>query len=586
VRRSALWAAYGDALGFITEFADSRGVERRAGAPHVRRTVPWRRRVGGQFGAEVDLPAGAVSDDTQLRLATCRCISPDGRFDVEAFSKIELPVWPAYALGAGRGSRAAAANLARRDTTWASNFFSGRGTDYVQGGGNGAAMRVQPHIWAAGERDLPDVLHDVLINALCTHGHPRGFLGAYFHACCLHLTIGEQRASEPADWRRIVMSFREAAELIRTDDTVRDLWIDPWERRYGQPIEGAIAEVAAEMLEDVTRVEQIHPLDGLGAFRTAVEDLKLYEPEQRGSGTKTALLAAAACLIFAADVEQGTLACANALGTDTDTVATMAGALLGPLASGMPDGPVQDANYIDREAERMWAIGAGRVAPNFPFVDLLSWAPPRTQSDVVGRQNGTLGLAGLGPAIEEGRSWATGGREQADYGWLTLWFGQQVLAKRRHEPADLASEAVVEADPAYLAGSLVDAPPRQRRSQATPTPSRGLRAGGRRGDAIPRHKDQDSRQVEMPLASNERADDKPTSQSRGQWLKAVASARTMHELTGIVIRSGFDQEVVGAGLMKSIDEVEDGIEGAVAYTAILAKARIARENRSEDKRRS
>jgi hypothetical protein len=83
--------------------------------------VPWRRRVGGQFGVTVDLPAGAISDDTQLRLATCRSMLPDGSFDVETFSKIELPVWLAYALGAGRGSRAAATHLVRRDATWASN---------------------------------------------------------------------------------------------------------------------------------------------------------------------------------------------------------------------------------------------------------------------------------------------------------------------------------------------------------------------------------------------------------------------------------------------------------------------------------
>jgi AICAR transformylase/IMP cyclohydrolase PurH len=56
---------------------------------------------------------------------------PDGSFDVEAFSKVEMVVWPAYGLGAGQGSRAAAAHLARRDATWASNFFSGKAADYV-----------------------------------------------------------------------------------------------------------------------------------------------------------------------------------------------------------------------------------------------------------------------------------------------------------------------------------------------------------------------------------------------------------------------------------------------------------------------
>jgi ADP-ribosylglycohydrolase len=575
-----MWAAYGDALGFITELTDSRGVERRIGAAEVRSTVNWQRRIGGQFGAIVDLPAGAISDDTQLRLATCRCISPDGSFDVEAFSKIELPVWPAYALGAGRGSRAAAANLSRRDTTWASNFFSGKGTDYVKGGGNGAAMRVQPHVWAAGKRDEGAVLHDVLVNALCTHGHPRGFLGAYFHARCLRFTIDERRPSEPDDWRRFVACFREAVDLLSADDTVRDLWIGPWERRFGQSLEAGIVGVEVEMLDDISTLEKIRRLKGLGAFRTAVEDLELYAPEQRGSGTKTALLAAAASLIFASDVEQGVLVCANALGTDTDTVASMTGALSGVLAEELPDRPVQDSDYISREAERMWAIGAGRLVPSFPFVDLLSWTPPRTQSDVVGRQNGALGLAGLGPVVDEGRSWPGAGREQADYGWLTLWFGQQVLAKRRHELASLPSEAIVKPDPAYRAGSLIDAPPRKTGSKVTKPSSGGRATLSRRAPAL-KGKRSDPVQVTLEIDERGKQDDQQTERGKGHWLAAVASARTMNELTAIVIRSGFDREIVGAGLLKSIDGFENGIERAVTYTAILAKARLARGSRTD-----
>jgi ADP-ribosylglycohydrolase len=103
--------------------------------------MPWRRRIGGKFGVEIDLPAGVYSDDTQLRLATARAIRGSGRFDVEAFSKIELPVFLAYELGAGRGTRSAAAELGKRSVRWSNNLFDRNGADYVAGGGNGAAMR-------------------------------------------------------------------------------------------------------------------------------------------------------------------------------------------------------------------------------------------------------------------------------------------------------------------------------------------------------------------------------------------------------------------------------------------------------------
>src|SRR5215210_2954668 len=70
VAGSAAWAAWGDALGFITEFARTPAdVRRRAGTEPVREPLSWQRRVGGRFGPSVELPVGAYSDDTQLRLA-------------------------------------------------------------------------------------------------------------------------------------------------------------------------------------------------------------------------------------------------------------------------------------------------------------------------------------------------------------------------------------------------------------------------------------------------------------------------------------------------------------------------------------
>src|SRR4051812_611552 len=105
---SVLWAAWADALGFMTELADGSTVTWRSGSATVSQTTPWRRRVGGEFGAIVDMPAGTYSDDTQLRLATSRAIRADGTFDVDAFAKIELPVFLNYSLGAGRGTRTAA----------------------------------------------------------------------------------------------------------------------------------------------------------------------------------------------------------------------------------------------------------------------------------------------------------------------------------------------------------------------------------------------------------------------------------------------------------------------------------------------
>lgn len=583
IRRSALWAAYGDALGFITEFADSALVERRAGTRELHTTVPWRRRVGGQFGVQAELPAGAVSDDTQLRLATCRAMLPDGRFDVEAFSKVELVVWPSYALGAGRGSRAAAAHLARRDSTWASNFFSGKGIEYVHGGGNGAAMRVQPHVWAAGDRPFDAMLRDVLANAISTHGHARGFLGAVFHACCMRLVLTEGRPAEPTDWRAIVRELPRAIELLRSDNTVHDLWVGPWERRSGTSLEEAVDAVVEEMSADIDALRDVRPDSRVGALRMAIESLGAYSNEQRGSGTKTSLLAAVAAWIFADDAPAGVLACANALGTDTDTVATMAGAMLGPLAGHDPVDPIQDDRYIAREADRMWAISSGLAVPSFPFVDLLSWVPPRSQSDVVGVQDGRLALAGLGPAKPVGPTWETRGRETAEYGWLTVWFDQSVLAKRRPEPRPLPVGATVEPYPEYVISALNDLP-RRTVSQPAGAPARSEGDRQRFRTPVPRSPHLENLQQQLDTVPREEQPSEASPRNGraielAEQLQAVADAPSLHALTDIVIKSGFLPELVGAGLLKAIngDGSDRGVERGTAYAAIIAKARQARK---------
>src|SRR5438876_809185 len=106
VRLSALWAAWGDAVGFISELApDGKALRHRVGDTRVVGTKPWVRRLGGHYGIDAHLPPGCYSDDTQLRLASSRAIKSGGQFDVHSFAKAELVVWQAYALGGGRSTR-------------------------------------------------------------------------------------------------------------------------------------------------------------------------------------------------------------------------------------------------------------------------------------------------------------------------------------------------------------------------------------------------------------------------------------------------------------------------------------------------
>ena len=254
---SALWAAAGDALGWMTELARSEsGVAHRTGSAMVSVPVKWQRMIGGRAGPRVDLPAGTYSDDTQLRLAVSRAIRGDGDFDVEAFAKVEITVWPSYALGAGLGTKAAASNLSRRGVNWFSNFFDSSGQKYTSGGGNGAAMRIQPHVWASSAKSAQTMIGDVLRDALVTHGHPHGFCGAIFHALCVAHALEHRSVPKPSDWLRFIEDLSVVPTLIEADPQLAAFWQSAWENSSGHTIASAIQTMQMEASEDLIAVDE------------------------------------------------------------------------------------------------------------------------------------------------------------------------------------------------------------------------------------------------------------------------------------------------------------------------------------------
>lgn len=567
IRASAAWAAFGDALGFISELTDRRGVERRAGSRNLTTTVAWRRRIGGQFGPTIELPAGTVSDDTQLRLATSRSIRPSGAFDVETFSAIEMTVWPSYALGAGRGSLAAAAALRKRDVTWATNFFAEKGVRYLDGGGNGAAMRVQPHVWAH-DRLSSDWgwLGDVLVNAIVTHGHARGFVGAAFHAACVDFALLNKAAPDPADWLRIIRKLERVSEVAETDDRLNEIWRRQWERASEQSIASAVQRVLGELRSDAQRCSDLKP-GARGSYVDAVESLKAFEPAQRGSGTKTALLAVVAAYLSADRGEDGLVATADFVGTDTDSIATMQGAIIGAagLVDDVPQHSVQDLAYIVREADRTCDVSEGARTARFPYPDLLAWRAPRSATDALGSAANEPHMAGLGSGRLITESYETHGRSPARWQWVELWFGQTVLAKRRPRPTALVASQTVRPLVAYVQDELLvpDAPE---------APTQGARS--RVSSARPERHQVFVREQHTLL-------DVPEERRRTDDLRPqrLSGDLPLDVITDRVIQGGLSDEAIGAGL-RQLAHRPNAIEEGIAYSAIVLKALRARERRS------
>jgi ADP-ribosylglycohydrolase len=537
VVNSALWAAYGDALGFITELADSRTLAYRIKASSVTKTIPWKRRIGGQFGVVMDLPAGCYSDDTQLRLSTCRAIRADGHFDVEAFAKVELPVWLCYALGAGLSTKAAASSLSRENVSWFSNFFVGK-SSYFAAGGNGAAMRIQPHVWAASKpADLSSYMPSVLRNSICTHGHPNGLAGAFFHAACLASVLAYREVPGPEQWREILYRLTDLLSIVRSDDELNTFWLPVWRERSQDDVDLLLKRVQEEGLQDVAAIETQLRQSGNQSYPKIVETLGCLNPSVRGSGIKTAILAAALAWLFKdRSTMEALVEAANVLESDTDSIATMVGALLGSVSGSAPDGDLADRRYIAEEAARLYQVGQRTAKQSFRYPDLMSWRSPKTMLDTVGFCNGHIAVAGLGSAQPVGQKWEDRRDKDAAWQWLELGFGQTILARQRQK---------------------------LRRMDADEKPALDVRkteSSARGGEKMSPQSD-----LFKERGSSETGFDN----------RRPVEGTSLDELTNAAINSGFNKELIGKHLVE-LAEAPNGLELAVAYSAIIVKAKRAR----------
>lgn len=428
-RSSMLWAAYGDALGFISELTDEKGLKRRTRGAPLDRLMAWKRRVGGRGGVNVELPAGCWSDDTQLRMAVSRSIGNHG-FDVETFARIELPVWPSYALGGGRASKAAAKNLATHNTPWYANTFSG----WHNAGGNGAAMRIQPHVWASP--DLEDgYLLDVITDSICTHSHPRAIVGACFHASTLAHCLRSGTPPTLDECAEIAVGLGDVHSLMESHQSLSTMWIGLWERAAEKSFRSQWQTTIHELCDAIHQAAAAtngteHFAD---AYLAACNQLELQAEHQKGSGILTPVVAAALAAT-APNPHEGMVVAANKLGTDTDTIATMAGALLGAcnITSQPPEDPL-DSAYLLADADRLTAISQGQQTDNYQYPDILTWSAPQAQADALVADNGQLAVEGLGPVkeLDVEESWSS--RKDFAWQWVQTDFGQTLLIKRRPE---------------------------------------------------------------------------------------------------------------------------------------------------------
>jgi len=253
-------------------------------------------------------------------------------------------------------------------------------------------------------------------------------MGAVVHALSLAHAMKSGSNPSPDDLMTATKAVANLPGIIQRDIEVGQYWRASFERESG-----AFADAWQRAIDNcrttIQAASETNKQAGADRYAAIVDRLKLTDPAQRGNGMLTAV-AAVGLTWCEPKPELALKIAANAIGTDTDSIATMAGAILGVNTEDEPPIEVLDAGLFRSEAERLSDIVIGKTPKHYQYPDLLHWSAPKTRADaLVTLENGDLYVTGLGnaKALEDPIPSGSG----FEWQWIRLELGQTLLIKRR-----------------------------------------------------------------------------------------------------------------------------------------------------------
>jgi hypothetical protein len=350
--------------------------------------------------------------------------------------------------------------------------------------------------------------------------------------------------------------LEQLESVIREDEELQAYWRPVWEQRTGGSLDRAMFSMLEQTRQELDIILRVLRTDPRTAYEEMVIATKATDQATRGSATKTAILALALAWLRREQPAEGLVEAANVLNTDTDSIASMAGALLGATLTQDPPGPVLDHEYIRQDAERLCDIAQGKLVQMFGYPDPLTWRAPDVLMDLVVGSEQNLDLIGLGHIQPFGKIQRDPSTKDAIWHWAHLGFGQTVFVRRREKPV-AANDT--------LFGSGWQAPV-EREPTATPTASTRTEET-KQGDMF----------SETAVTSHPQRSDQLESQTGGQaqWLQKP----TLDDAFEEILKSNFDPDLVGNYLLSFSTRPIDGHALAMAFAAMVAKAWRSRVGR-------
>ena len=316
-----LASAIGDALGWPNEFRANNTVKNSKRYDYF---VEWTRRCCGVNWHYEKIFPGEYSDDTQMILAVARSIIAGNWENV--FANKELPYWLEYQRGGGRALLKAANSCKKGKALWQ----SANPNEYFNAGGNGAVMRILPHVIVASKKNYSgNFLLEVIKDSIITHGHPRAILGATCYAYTLDFLLKKDSVLEYGELVTAVIEGQNNWGAF-PDKEMFASWVDvamhTAQFDYMTEWNNVFADMVKQLdyikcsLEKGLMIDDNEVLGRLGCFGKA-----------NGAGDVAVLAAIYLASRYANNPILGIRTPACLAGMDTDTIASITGGLLGML---------------------------------------------------------------------------------------------------------------------------------------------------------------------------------------------------------------------------------------------------------------
>lgn len=318
-------SAIGDALGWPYEFR-SRNATTISTNPGDSFS-DWTRNSGGRYWNHKEtILAGEYSDDTQMILAVSRSII-SGNDWKDRLAFIELPYWLEYERGGGSALKKAAKSYKANKKPWEGE----NAREYFEAGGNGAAMRILPHVIAHynSSADIESLMNDVFLDSIISHGHPRAILGATCYAFALDTILRKKTTLLFGELIKWIIDGTSVWGAYR-GGTAPKSWNNAKDSLLGNSYISEWYKHVDDMVDKLHYIDKSLQKGLLVNDRIVLTDLRCFEKEN-GAGDIAILAALYLASKYANNPTLGIKTAAYTVGTDTDTIASITGGLLGML---------------------------------------------------------------------------------------------------------------------------------------------------------------------------------------------------------------------------------------------------------------